>query len=208
MPLPAGPAQAGEAGVTDQQHFPTLSHPDCSGKRWQQLTSFSPVSLTAPASSCWHCPQTISMLQAALRGLATACMKWYNCKDFVVVKILKTSRPKKTQDNSGVKGCLGPEGQGGGLGRGTVCTAVWRLVALRKSCIFCWRRHRCPYHLPLMAVQHLGVPQPGDYISLPPRREMSSHFPQGALTAKWIETFSGLFLYDLKVSEEVKSKEI
>ena len=55
-----------------------------------------------------------------------------------------------------------------------------------------------------MAVQHLGVPQLGDYVSLPSRRETSSHFPQGALTAKWIETFSGLFWYNLKVSAEVK----
>lgn len=55
-----------------------------------------------------------------------------------------------------------------------------------------------------MAVQHLGVPQPGDYVSLPSRRETSSHFPQGALTAKWIEMFSALFQYDLKVNAEAE----
>lgn len=81
------------------------------------------------------------------------------------------------------------------------CAGWWHLG---KAAFSAGERHRCPYHLPLMAVQHLGVPQPGDYISIPLHGETSSHFPLGALTAKWIETFSGLFRYDLKVSAEAK----
>jgi len=81
------------------------------------------------------------------------------------------------------------------------CASWWHL---EKADFSASKRHRCPYHLPLMAVQHLGVPQLGDYVSLPSRGETSSHFPRGALTAKWIEMFSGLFPYNLKVSAEAK----
>lgn len=99
MTLQARPAGAGKAADTNQQHFTTLSHPGCSGKCWQLFMYFSPVSLAAPSSPCWHCLWTISMPEAALQGLTTACRKWYNCKDFVVVvvvKIQETSRPKKS----------------------------------------------------------------------------------------------------------------
>lgn len=81
------------------------------------------------------------------------------------------------------------------------CAGQWHS---EKAAFSAGERHRCPYHLPLMAVQHLRVPQPGDYGSFPLRGETSSHFPQGALTAKWIETFPELFRFDLKVSAEAK----
>lgn len=197
MPLPAGPAGAGNAADTDQQHFTTLSHPGCSGKCRQQLMYFSPVSLAAPSSPCWHCLWTISMPEAALQGLTTACRKWYNCKDFVVVvKILKTSRTKKkpteTTGELKVIWALG-RGQRGGHGRGAVCTAVCRLVALRKSGIFCWRKALLPLSPSINGCAAPRGAPASDYISLPSCREMSSHFPWGALTAKWIERFSGLF---------------
>lgn len=195
MPLPAGPAGAGKTADTDQQHFTTLSHPGCSGKCWQQFMYFSLVSLAAPSSPCWHRLWTISMPEAALQGLTTACRKWYNCKDFFVVKILKMSRTKTTTETTGelkVVWALG-RGQRGGHGRGAVCTAVCRLVALRKSGIFCWRKALLPLSPSINACAAPRGAPASDCISLLSSREMSSHFPWGALTAKWIERFSGLF---------------
>lgn len=75
------------------QHFLTLAALGSAGS--SSCTSLPSLSLAAPSSPCWHCLWTISTPEAALQGLTTACRKWYNCKDFVVVvKILKTSRTK------------------------------------------------------------------------------------------------------------------
>lgn len=68
-----------------------------------------------------------------------------NCKDFVVVvKILKMSRTKNPQTTWELKVVWALRGQRGGNGRATVCTAVRRPVAFRKSCIFCWRKASLP----------------------------------------------------------------
>lgn len=45
------------------------------------------------------------------------------------------------------------------------CAGWWHL---EKVAFFAGERHCCPYHLPLRAVQHLGVPQP--VITSPSRR--------------------------------------
>lgn len=96
----------------------------------------------------------------AASSFATARTEWYNCKDFVV-KTRKTSRTKKNpRASSGAKGCLSPEGTGRWERQGNSWQRSARPVALRRSCAL------CPYHLPLMAVLHLRVPQSAD--CLPP----------------------------------------
>lgn len=193
MSFPAGPSRAGEAAVTKQQHSTTLSQPVCSGKHWwSSHTSLRsllqlPLPLVGIAQKpfpCWK--QLYEVWQELAQSNTTA-------RALLLLRYWRYQEQKKPQTIQELKVVWALRGREVGMaGEQFVqqCAAWWHL---EKAAFSAGERHCCPYHLPLMAVQHLGMPQPGDYISLPPCRETSSLFPQGALTAKWIETFSRLF---------------
>lgn len=167
MSFPAGPSRAGEAAVTKQQHSTTLSQPVCSGKHWwSSHTSLRsllqlPLPLVGIAQKpfpCWK--QLYEVWQELAQSNTTA-------RALLLLRYWRYQEQKKPQTIQELKVVWALRGREVGMAGEQFVQQVCSLVALRKSCFFCWRKALLPLS---PSINGCAAPRgaPAGWLHLPP----------------------------------------